>query len=44
MKVLNYYKNIKTGEIIKKWETESQYCNHPFSFDELWKQCKGDEE
>ena len=33
-KVLNHYKNKKTGNVISKWETERQYCNHSFKFDE----------
>lgn len=35
---LNYYKNIKTGDIFKKWETKESYENHSFEFEENWKQ------
>lgn len=37
-KVLNKYRNKKTGIEITKWETEKEYSNHSFEFDQEWEQ------
>ena len=42
MQVLNCFKNKKTGEVKKIWQTKEQYENLSFEFESKWKQvgCK----